>query len=171
MLCATLAACALVGSGAAAADDAASAATATDATATDATATDATATDPAPGQAQVPAQPSPRPPSHRTPGGNLDHRIRVLSKALDLDAAQRTELREILEDRRQAVMKIWSDRTLLPAERVPATRAVEERTAERIRAILNDEQKKRYNPPKPKGTQAPPANVEAWMERQALHSD
>jgi hypothetical protein len=149
MVCATLAACALVGSAAAAADDAATAAA----------------------PAQAPAQPSPRPPSHPTAGRTLDHRVKALSKALDLDAAQRAELREILEDRRQAVMKIWSDRALLPAERVPATRAVEERTAERIRAILNDEQKKRYNPPKPKGTQAPPANVEAWMERQALHSD
>jgi hypothetical protein len=156
MVCATLAVCALVGSGAAAEDDAATA---------------ATAPAPAPTPAQVPAQPSPLPPSHRTAGGTLDHRVKALSKALDLDAAQRAELREILEDRRQAVMKIWSDRALLPAERVPATHAVEERTAERIRAILNDEQKKRYNPPKPKGTQSPPANVEAWMERQALHSD
>jgi hypothetical protein len=159
MVCATLAVCALVGSEAAAADDAATAAATTD----------ATATDPAP--AQLPAEPSPRPPSQPTTGRTLDHRVKALSKALDLDAAQRAELREILEDRRQAVMKIWSDRALLPAERVPATHAVEERTAERIRAILNDEQKKRYNPPKPKGTQAPPANVEAWMERQALHSD
>jgi hypothetical protein len=151
MVCATLAACAFVGSGAVAADDAATA--------------------PTPAPAQVPAQPSPRPPSHPTAGGTLDHRVKVLAKALDLDAHQRDELREILEDRRQAVMKIWSDPALLSAERVPATRAVEERTAERIRAILNDEQKKRYNPPKPQGTQAPPANVEAWMERQALHSD
>jgi hypothetical protein len=152
MVCATLAVCALVRSGAAAADDGPTVPT-------------------APAPAQVPAQPSPRPPSRPTAGRTLDHRVKALSKALDLDAAQRAELREILEDRRQAVMKIWSDRALLPAERVPATHAVEVRTAERIRAILNDEQKKRYNPPKPKGTQAPPANVEAWMERQALHSD
>jgi hypothetical protein len=151
MVCATLAACTFVGSGAADADNA------------------ATATAPAP--AQVPAQPSPRPSSQPRAGGTLDHRLKVLAKALDLDAGQRAELREILEDQRQAVTKIWSNPALLSAERVPATRAVEERTAERIRAILNDEQKKRYNPPKPQGTQAPPANVEAWMERQALHSD
>jgi hypothetical protein len=149
MVCATLAACAFVGSGAAAADDAATAAA----------------------PAQVSAQASPRPPSHPTAGGTLDHRVNVLARALDLDAGQRAELREILGDQRQAVIKIWSDPVLLSAERVPATRAVEERTAERIRAILNDEQKKRYNPPKPKGTEAPPANVEAWMERQTLHSD
>lgn len=149
-VCATLAACAIVGSGAVAADDAGTAAAA---------------------PAQVPAQPSPRASSHPRAGGTLDHRLKVLSKALDLDADQRAELREILEDQRQAVTKIWSNPALLSAERVPATRAVEERTAERIRAILNEEQKKRYNPPKPQGTQAPPADVEAWMQRQALHSD
>jgi hypothetical protein len=101
----------------------------------------------------------------------LDHRLKVLAKALDLDARQEAELRRILESQRQAVTKIWSDPALLSAERVPATRAAEERTAEQIRAILNDEQKKRYNPPKPQGAEAPPPNVEAWMERQALRSE
>jgi len=148
-VCAALAACAFAGSGAVAADDAATAAVA----------------------AEAPAHPSPRPASHPPVGGTLDHRLRALAKALDLDTHQRDELREILEDQRQAVTKIWSDPALLSAERVPATRAVEERTAERIRAILNDGQKKLYNPPKPQGTQTPPPNVEAWMERQALHSE
>ena len=101
--------------------------------------------------------------------------MKVLAKALDLDARQQGELGKILESQRQAVTKIWSDPALLSAERVPATRAVEDRTAEQIRAILNDEQKKRYNPPKPQGVQGPPPNVEAWMERQMkrqdLHSD
>jgi hypothetical protein len=101
----------------------------------------------------------------------LDHRLKVLTKALNLDARQQAELRKILESQRQAVTKIWSDPALLSAERVPATRAAEERTAEQIRAILNDEQKNRYNPPKPQGAQAAPPNVEAWMERQALHSE
>ena len=132
-------------------------------------AADDAAADAAP--AQAPAHPSPRLPSHPPAGGTLDHRLKVLAKALDLDAHQRDELREILESQRQAVAKIWSDPALLSAERVPATRAVEERTAEQIRAILNDEQKKLYNPPKPQGTQTPPPNVEAWMERQALHSE
>ncbi len=101
----------------------------------------------------------------------MDHRVKVLVKALDLDSRQQAELWKILESQRQAVTKIWSDPALLAAERAPATRAVEDRTAEEIRAILNDEQKKRYNPPKPQGAQVPPPNVEAWMERQALHSE
>jgi hypothetical protein len=64
------------------------------------------------------------------------------------------------------VRKIWTDKALLPAERAPATRAANERTGDEIRAILNDEQRKKYNPP-PRAT--PPARgdtrtVEQWME-------
>jgi hypothetical protein len=100
-------------------------------------------------------------------GGSLQHRAGVLAKALQLDARQRTELIAILERQRQAVGKIWSDPSLLPAERTPATRALQERTANEIRAILSEEQKKRYNPPKPQGVEPPSPDVEGWMQKQA----
>jgi hypothetical protein len=104
-------------------------------------------------------------PAQTAVAGTLDHRVAVLSKALDLDARQRAELSRIFASQREAVNKIWRDPALLPAERAPATRAVEDRTADAIRAILTDEQKKKYNPPKPL---APPpsatADVGAWMD-------
>jgi hypothetical protein len=100
-------------------------------------------------------------------GGSLQHRVDVLSKALQLDARQRTELLTILEGQRQAVGKIWSDPALLPAERTPATRALQERTADQIRSILSEEQRKRYNPPKPQGAAPPSPDVDAWMQKQA----
>jgi hypothetical protein len=102
-------------------------------------------------------------PVHTVTAGTLDHRVAVLSKALDLDARQQRELWKIFASQREAVKKIWSDPALLAAERVPATRAAEERTADAIRAILTDEQKKKYNPPRP----APPSgrpDVGAWMD-------
>jgi hypothetical protein len=108
-----------------------------------------------------------RPPSRARVGGSLEHRVDVLAKALQLDARQRAELMAILDSQRQAVMKIWSNPALLPAERAPATRAVEERTADQIRALLSDEQKKRYNPPKPQGAQPSQASVADWMQTQA----
>jgi len=113
------------------------------------------------------AQPAARPPPHSRVGGSLEHRVDVLSKALQLDARQRAELSSILEGQRQAVSKIWSNPALLPAERAPATRAVEERTADQIRAILSEEQKKRYNPPKPQGAEPPGPSVADWMQTQA----
>jgi hypothetical protein len=103
-------------------------------------------------------------PVHTVTAGTLDHRVAVLSKALDLDARQQRELSGIFASQREAVKKIWRDPALLPAERVPATRAVEDRTADAIRAILTDEQKKKYNPPRPPPAPSGPPDVGAWMD-------
>jgi hypothetical protein len=91
----------------------------------------------------------------------------VLSKALQLDARQRTELLTILERQRQTVKRIWSDPALLPAERTPATRALAQQTADQIRAMLSDKQKALYNPPMPQGAGPPSPNVEDWMRKQS----
>lgn len=101
-------------------------------------------------------------------GHSLDKRIAVFKKALDLDATQVAKLRQILVEQREAVQRVWVDSKLLPAERVPATRAVEERTGDRIRGLLSAEQKLKYNPPKPPAPPAPESgapSVEAWMQR------
>jgi DNA-binding IclR family transcriptional regulator len=94
----------------------------------------------------------------------LERRVEALSKALDLTAGQRSQLLNILEAQRVSVAKIWSDSTLLPAERAPATRAIEEHTADQIRAILSDQQKQRYNPKRPQSVQAPAPDVSKWIE-------
>jgi hypothetical protein len=96
----------------------------------------------------------------------LDARVRLLSKELDLDTRQQGRLRVILERQRDAVRKIWSDNTLLPAERGPAVRGVIGRTADQTRAILTDAQRKKYNPPKPPASPSAPgqADVGVWME-------
>jgi hypothetical protein len=108
--------------------------------------------------------PPPALPPRASPAA-LDHRVSVLTKALNLDARQQAELQRILAEQRQSVRKIWSDQALLPAERVPATRAVGDRTANQIRAILNDEQKKKYSPPKPPpAADTKPPDVSAWMD-------
>jgi len=133
----------------------------------------APAAEPAPDQsvgdtaATSSAKPALRTPAHVRAGGSLQHRVDVLGKALQLDARQRTELAAILESQRQAVTKIWSDPAMLPAERTPATRALQLRTADQIRAMLSEEQRKRYNPPNPQGAAPPSPNVEDWMQKQA----
>jgi hypothetical protein len=111
--------------------------------------------------------PAPHLPARVRAGGSLQHRVDVLAKALQLDARQRTELLTILESQRQAVGKIWNDPALLPAERTPATRALQLRTADQIRAILSKEQRNRYNPPNPQGAAPPSPNVADWMQKQA----
>jgi len=96
----------------------------------------------------------------------LDERVKVFAKALDLDAAQQSQLRRILLGQREAVRRIWSDESLSPAERAPATRAASERAGDEIRAILNGEQRKKYNSAAPatspdKGEQR---SVEQWLD-------
>jgi periplasmic protein CpxP/Spy len=98
--------------------------------------------------------------------GGLEERIQLFSKALDLSAAQQTQLRKILLEQRQSVRKIWSEPTLPATDRVAATRALNERTADNIRAILNDEQKKKYSPA-PASTPREPGDqrsVGQWLD-------
>jgi hypothetical protein len=79
---------------------------------------------------------------------SLDARVRMLSKALDLDATQQSELRRVLEGQRERVMRVWNDTSLPAVYRISATQAISDNTADQIRALLNDEQKKKYNPPR-----------------------
>ena len=96
-----------------------------------------------------------------------DDRVRILSQALDLDAKQQSELRKVLDSQRQQIRRVWSDTSVPAAYRVIATRAISDKTADQIRALLNDEQKKKYNPPRQahEGAPAPPSTtVEDWMK-------
>ena len=103
----------------------------------------------------------------RESGTSLDHHIRILSKALDLDTLQQSQLRSVLESQRAEVARIWSD-TTVPAEyRISATRAISDQTADRIRALLTEEQRKKYDPHVKPHAMTPAAGertVEEWME-------
>jgi hypothetical protein len=109
-------------------------------------------------------------PAHHLPrrhdARSLDKRVTMLSKALGLDAKQQSELRRVLEDQREQVNKIWNDTSVPAAQRVSATQAITDKTADQIRALLSEEQKKLYSPPKPPREAAagsPRPSVETWM--------
>lgn len=103
---------------------------------------------------------------HHASGTSLNDRIRILTKALDLDTLQQSQLRSVLESQRAQLGKLWSD-TTLPAEyRVSATRKISDQSADRIRALLTEEQRKKYNPHVEPHNTAPGAGektVEDWM--------
>jgi len=105
----------------------------------------------------------------------LEQRVQLLTRELDLNPEQQEAVRQILRGQREAVQQIWQDPQISPAERAPAVRLVGERTADRIRAVLNDEQKKKYNQPLPNGALSTQANVdvEGWLQavrgREARH--
>jgi len=112
----------------------------------------------------APALAVPHPAPARSREGGLDHRVKALSKALDLDARQQAELRKVLERQQLLVRKIWSDASLTATDKASATRAAEDQSGDQIRAFLNEEQKKRYNLPRPQRAQSPPPDVGAWMD-------
>jgi Spy/CpxP family protein refolding chaperone len=114
------------------------------------------------------ARPRPAPTQHESAA--LEKRVTLLSAELSLDAQQQAQVRRILEDQREQVMRVWNDPSLAAANRVIATRIVSDRTADRIRAILTEEQKAKYNQarkPRAAGENAASPSVEEWMKAAA----
>lgn len=102
--------------------------------------------------------------SYRRPG--LDDRVKILAKNLDLNKAQQTAVKKILEDRQQEVMRLRTDPSLSGADRIARFRALQTETVEGIRSVLNEEQKKKYDPLAPR--KIPPGSheksVEDWID-------
>lgn len=84
----------------------------------------------------------PAPRRYRKPG--IDEQVKALSRTLNLDATQQSELKEALESQRRQVIGLMRDPSVRPEDRVGALRAINDNTVERIRGFLNEEQRKNY---------------------------
>jgi protein CpxP len=114
------------------------------------------------------AQARPAPTRHASAA--LEQRVTLLAAELSLDAQQQAQVRRILEDQREQVMKVWNDSSLAAANRVSATRTISDRAADRIRAILTEEQKAKYNKarkPRAAGENSASPSIEEWMKATA----
>jgi hypothetical protein len=101
----------------------------------------------------------------------LDDRIAVLSKNLQLTEPQRVALKNILIDRQQQSLRIRNAN--VPGDvRIGRFRALQDRTVDKIRSILTDEQKKKYDPalsrtvPPP---DVPQRSLEDWIKATTPH--
>jgi Spy/CpxP family protein refolding chaperone len=113
------------------------------------------------------AQPEAAPTHHESA---LAQRVSLLSAELGLSAEQQAQVGRILEDQREQVMRVWNDSSLAAANRVSATRIIGDRTADRIRAILTEEQKAKYHQarkPRDAGENSASPSVEEWMKAAA----
>lgn len=97
----------------------------------------------------------------------LEGRVALLARALDLDARQRVEIEKLLAHQRERIAAVWSDETVPAAQRVLATRAIEDQTIEQMRALLDDAQRKKLGPPRPREPEVRGGEVEAWLSRGA----
>jgi len=97
-------------------------------------------------------------------GVGVEDRVRAMAKVLDLDPKQQIQLRKLLEFQQETIKRVWADPSIPAADHVGATRAILDQTRDKIRAMLNDEQRKKYPARStPRDPGAPQPDVEYWM--------
>lgn len=74
-----------------------------------------------------------------------EERGKALAKYLELDEKQQMALQKILEQRQQEVQQMRFTRVPAGRAQVDRFRAIQDKTANRIRAVLNQEQRKKYD--------------------------
>lgn len=96
----------------------------------------------------------------------LDERVERLAKYLNLSDGQRSVLKEILLERQQEILKLRHSASSGEELQMDRFRAVEDKTVERIHAILNDEQRKKYDPlgVRSQVSDAQREGVDGWMK-------
>jgi hypothetical protein len=115
------------------------------------------------GQAPASAVPQIQTRRHYSRPG-LDERVSQFAKSLDLSEAQQSAVKKILEQRQEQVLRI-RDASISGSARISQFRALQERTVLQIRAVLNEEQKKKYNPLAARSVpQTPGPSVEDWLK-------
>jgi hypothetical protein len=106
--------------------------------------------------------------SNRAASANtaLEDRVKLLTAELNLDAKQQTGVREALIAERTQTIKVWNDHSIPAPLRIKATKDISTRTGDRIRALLNAEQRKKYIQPKPAEAGVQDAgDAEKWLSK------
>ena len=96
----------------------------------------------------------------------IDDRVKVLARSLELNEAQQAAVKKILEQRQQETLRIRQDASISGGARIERFRALQDHTVERIRAVLNEEQKKKYDPLAVRRVAPAPdqKSVEDWLK-------
>jgi hypothetical protein len=104
-------------------------------------------------------------PPRRPKKSYIEARLNILTKRLDLSDAQQSAVKNILEERQQQTLRIRRDPSISGSDRIERFRALQDSTVERIRAVLNEEQKKKYDPLASRQIQSTPErSVEDWLK-------
>jgi Spy/CpxP family protein refolding chaperone len=113
-------------------------------------------------EAASPARRSP----HRYTRPSIDDRVKGLAKNLELNEAQQSAVKRILEQRQQETLRLRLDPSLTGSARIDRFRAIQETTVQRIRAVLNEEQRNKYDPLAVRRIPSAPEqrSVEDWLK-------
>ncbi len=95
-----------------------------------------------------------------------DRRVELLARYLDLNEGQRFALKNILLERQQEILKMRHAPSQGEGLQMDRFRAIEDRTVERIRAMLTEEQRKKYDPLGMRNSNSASQNVsvEDWLK-------
>ena len=106
---------------------------------------------------------------HKRRAITIDDQVKGFAESLGLTETQQSEVRKILEFRQVQMRGIRLDGSLSGADRISRFRSLQDSTVARIRAVLSDEQKKKYDPLLVRQAQkdAPSASVEDWIKAAA----
>jgi len=96
---------------------------------------------------QANAQGGPPPGEHMGRGHQMspDEELQRLDKALKLNDDQKGQIKPILEDRQQKMQSLRSDTSLSQQDRWGKMRSIREDSNGKIRNVLNDDQKKKFD--------------------------
>ena len=99
----------------------------------------------------------------------IDDQVKRFTESLDLSETQQSEIRKILEFRQVQIRRIRLDESLSGDERISRLRGLQDSTVAQVRAVLSDEQKKKYDPLAVRQAQksSPQPSVEDWMKAAA----
>ena len=116
------------------------------------------------GVAPVTSAPQPANSTHRRP--TLDDRVKTLAATLNLDEAQQVAVKRILQQRQEEILRLRHDPSITGSTRIERLRALQDQTVQRIRLVLNDEQKKKYDPLAVRKAGPAPGqkSVEDWLK-------
>jgi hypothetical protein len=104
-------------------------------------------------------------PKHLTVAQSIDASVHRLTLSLDLTPDQQQTLRQILVEQHHRIAKLRGAGAAAPTDVTATTLAIYDQTKSRIRAMLNEEQKRKYVADVPRGELAPAqADLKHWME-------
>src|SRR5215813_3317975 len=123
-----------------------------------------------PASAQAPEALAPQPQTQQRPSrkSNIEVSVSRLTKTLELTPDQQSAVKNILQQRQQQTLLIRQDPSISGSARIERFRMLQEATVQRIRLVLTDEQKKKYDPMAASHNQTTPErSVEDWLKASA----
>ncbi len=100
---------------------------------------------PPPPPQQQPDQAGPPMGAHGGPGRGEEHQVEMLTRRLNLTPDQVTQVKAIDDDMRSQSMAVRNDTTVARPDKRAKMMDIRQASQDKIRAVLNDEQKTKYD--------------------------